>query len=457
MVKGNMTRNDWLRLASVVIVFCGSLALLYPFWPLKAVIPLGLDLQGGVRLVLQAKATEGMSADQKRDTLDKIVTILSNRVDQYGMANAEIKRLGTDRVLVNVPGTTNPEEARRLIGQTAMLEFRKVIEAGTTPNSDLVPTSAAQEVLRDREGIPYIVESEALLSGAALSDARVRVSQSVQQAGQMYIALSFSQDGAQQFVKALNQLKVDDRLAIVLDGIVYSAPRITDSIKQAAAQGWRQVQNETTITGRFTRDEATRIGIVLRAGALPVAVEPIEEVTVGPTLGSDSVRRGMITIVAGFAITLIYMTIYYRTMGLAADCALVLNMLIMFAALRLFHATLTLPGIAGIVLTIGMSVDANVVINERIKEQRRAGKAPLAAVKAGFAMSVSALVDANLTNLIVAVILLLVGTGPVKGFAITLGIGVVGSLYAAYVLCRLLQEKTPLGRHIPVRVSSPEN
>ena len=457
MSKSGMTRNDWLRFASVVIVFLGSLALLYPFWPLKSIVPLGLDLQGGVRLVLQAQGTEGMTAAEKVDTLDKVVTILSNRVDQYGMANAEIKRLGTDRVLVNIPGTANPEDARRLIGQTAMLEFLKVVTAGTSANSEVSPTSSAQEVLRDRDGIPYVVETEPLLTGAALSDARALTSQSVQQAGQMYIAMTFSQDGAQQFVDALSKLKVDDRLAIVLDGVVYSAPRITDSIKKAAAQGWRQVKDTTTITGRFTPQEARSISIVLRAGALPVAVQPIEENTVGPTLGSDSVRRGAITLVSGFAIVLAYMLVYYRTMGLAAASALILNMLIMFAALRLFHATLTLPGIAGIVLTIATSVDANVVINERIKEQRRLGKPPLVAVKAGFHMSVSALIDANATTMIAGLILLLVGTGPVKGFAITLGIGVMGSLFCAYVLCRLLQEKTWIGRHIPARVSSQEN
>jgi len=457
MVKSGMTRNDWLRLASVVVVFLGSLALLYPFWPLKSVVPLGLDLQGGVRLVLQAEGTDQMTASEKVDTLDKVVAILSNRVDQYGMANAEIKRLGTDRVLVNIPGTTNPDDARRLIGQTALLEFRKVITAGTSPNSDVSPSSSSQEVLRDRDGIPYVVDTTPLLTGAALSDAKALQASSGVQAGQWYISLTFSQDGAQQFVDALSKLKVNDRLAVVLDGVVYSAPAITDSIKQAAAQGWRQVKDSTTITGRFTSQEAREIAIVLRAGALPVAVQPIEESTVGPTLGSDSIRRGVITLVSGFLLVLFYMLFYYRTMGLAAASALVLNMLIMFAALRLFRATLTLPGIAGIVLTIATTIDANVVINERIKEQRRLGKTPLAAVKAGFHMSISSLVDANATTLIAALILLLVGSAPVKGFAIALGIGVVGSLFCAYVLCRLLQEKTLIGRHIPARVSSPQS
>jgi len=454
MAHSNMTRNDWIRLGSVLLILFGALAILYPFWPLNKVIPLGLDLQGGVRLVLQAQGTENMDAKERDDTINRIITILNNRVDQYGMANAEIKRLGTNRVLVNLPGTKDPREARQLIGQTAMLEFKKVIQAGTSPNEDLVPTSPDQEVLRDRNGIPYIVESTPLLTGAALADARVHTSQAIQTAGQLYIALTFNKEGAQQFVNALKRLKVDDRLAIVLDNVIYSAPRITESIKSAAAQGWRAVKDSTTIQGKFTKDEATRIAIVLRAGALPVAVKVVEENTVGPTLGSDSIRRGMISIVTGFILVILYMPIYYRLFGFVADIALLLNMIIVFAALALFHATLTLPGIAGIILTIGTTVDGNVIIFERIKEERRAGKSPLAAVRGGFEKSLSTIVDANVTTLLTALILLLVGTGPIKGFAITLGIGVVGSMYCALVVSRLLIEKAGFANYIPVRVTA---
>ncbi len=454
MAHSNMTRTDWIRLGSVLLVLFGALFLLYPFWPLKDVIPLGLDLQGGVRLVLEAQGTEKMDAAQRDDTINRIITILNNRVDQYGLANAEIKRLGTNRVLVNLPGTKNPQEARQLIGQTAMLEFKKVIQAGTSPNEDLVPTSPTQEVLKDRKGIPYIVESQPLLTGAALSDARVHTSQSIQNAGKLYISLTFNQKGAQQFVEALKKLKVGDRLAIVLDNVIYSAPRITESIKNAAAQGWRAVKDSTTIQGDFTRDEAKRIAIVLRAGALPVAVKVVEENTVGPTLGSDSIRRGMISIVTGFVLIILYMPIYYRMFGIVADIALLLNMLIVFASLVIFNATLTLPGIAGIILTIGTTVDGNVIIFERIKEERRAGKSPLAAVRSGFEKSLSTIVDANVTTLLTALILLLVGTGPIKGFAITLGIGVVGSMYCALVASRLLIEKAGFSQYIPARVMS---
>ncbi|HHR85432.1 MAG TPA: protein translocase subunit SecD [Candidatus Acetothermia bacterium] len=463
MAHSNMTRNDWLRFGTVLLVIVGSLALLYPFWPLKDVVPLGLDLQGGVRLVLEAQDVSGMTAAQKQDTLDRVITILNNRVDQYGMANAEIKRMGTDRILVNLPGTKDPSQARTLIGQTAMLEFHKVIQAGTSPNSDLIPSSSSQEVLYNRDHVPYIVETEPLLTGAALSDARVRTSQSMQNAGQLYIAMTFNEQGAKQFVDALRKLKGDDPntpqnegdlLAVVLDNVIYSAPRITQSIKDAAAKGWRNVQSTTTISGKFTKEEATRIAIVLRAGALPVAVKVVEENTVGPTLGNDSIRRGMMTIVIGFIIILLYMPVYYRMLGIVADAALVLNMLIVFGSLVIFHATLTLPGIAGIILTIGMTVDANVIIFERIKEERRTGKSPLASVRTGFEKSLSALLDANVTTILTALILLLVGTGPVKGFAITLGIGVAGSLYCALVASRLLLEKAGFAEHIPVKVAT---
>ncbi|MEA3355850.1 MAG: protein translocase subunit SecD [Candidatus Bipolaricaulota bacterium] len=451
MAHSSMTRRDWIRFGAVVLALVGSLYLIYPFWPLQDVVNLGLDLQGGVRMVLEAQQVEEMTSKQKQDTLDRIITILNNRVDQYGLANAEIKQMGTGRVLVNLPGTKDPQEARDLIGSTAILEFRKVIEAGTSPTAEVIPTSATQDILEDRDKIPYVVEGEPLLTGAALSDARVRVSQSMQAAGQLYIALTFNQDGAKRFVEALRKLRVDDRLAIVLDNMIYSAPRITQSIKDAAAQGWRSVQNSTTISGKFTKDEATRVAIVLRAGALPVAVQVAEENTVGPTLGSDSIQKGMMTIAIGFILVLFYMPIYYRLIGIVADVALLLNMMIVFAALVLFQATLTLPGIAGIILTIGMTVDANVIVFERLKEERRAGKSPLAAVRAGFDKSLSTLLDANVTTLLAALILLLIGTGPIKGFAITLGIGIVGSLFCTLVASRLLLERAGFSEYVPVR------
>jgi len=454
MAHQSMTRNDWLRFAVVAAVAIAALYLLYPFWPLKDVIPLGLDLQGGVRLVLEGEGVSELPSDDQRETIDRVITILANRIDQYGLANAEIRRFGRERILVNLPGTSDPEEARRLIGQTAMLEFRKVIEAGSGPLADLVPTGSGQILLRDREKVPYILEDRVLLTGAALSNAIVRTSQSLQTAGQLYIQLEFNQEGAEQFAQLMRQMQAGERLAIVLDNVVYSAPVIDESIRTAARQGWRAVKDSTTIQGRFSLEEAKILSIALRAGALPVAVRIVEEETVGPTLGDDSIRRGMMTILIGFVLILIYMLVFYRVLGTVAILALILNMLIVFGALVAFGAVLTLPGIAGIILTIGMTVDANVIIFERVKEERRTGKSPLAAVRAGFEKSLSTLLDANVTTLLTAIILLLLGTGPIKGFAITLAIGVVGSLFCALIASRLLLEKSGFSRFIPVPVPS---
>ena len=453
MSHHNMSRSDWLRIAAVLVVAVGALYLVYPFWPLQDVVPLGLDLQGGVRLVLEPEGIADMDSDTQTEVIDRIITIFNNRVDSYGLSNTEIRRFGGERILVSLPGATDPEEARRLIGQTAMLEFRRVIEAGESALDTLIPSSGSEELLLDRKDVPYIVEREVALTGAALTDANVRVSQQLTTMGTNYIQLVFNQEGAEQFAALMLDMAVGEGLAIVLDGTVYSAPVVGESVRDAAARGWREVRDSTTITGQFTADEAKLLAVVLRAGALPVAVTVVEESTVGPTLGSDSIRRGMMTIAIGFVLILVYMMLYYRVLGVVANLALLLNMLIVFGALVLFNAVLTLPGIAGIILTIGMTVDANVIIFERVKEERRTGKSPLAAVRAGFEKSLSTLLDANITTLLTAVILLLLGTGPIRGFAITLGIGVVGSLFCALIASRLLMEKAGFANFIPARAA----
>lgn len=447
-----MRRSDWIRFGAVLALLFASVGFLYPFWPFQNLIKLGLDLQGGVRLVLQAEGVAEMETDRRRDTVDRLVTIFSERVDQYGMVNAEIRPLGTDRIEVKIPKVQNPEEARQLLGRTALLEFRKVIDAATNPDNLAARRTLLQEILAGEGGKEYyLVEAEPLLTGDVLDNAVVRMSTDPRNPG-LFIALTFNRAGAERFVEALRRLQVNDRLAIILDNVVYSAPLITASIKQAAQQGgWRAIQDSTTISGRFTMEEAKLLAVVLRSGALPTQVQVIEEQTVGPTLGAEYVRRGMTALVLSFALILLYMLIYYRWMGLAANAALIMNLLLVFAALRAFGATLTLPGIAGLVLTVGMAVDANVIIFERIKEERRSGKAPRACVTAGFGKSLSAVLDANVTTIITAMILFLLGTGPVEGFAITLGLGVAASMFAALVLSRLLLETTGLGERIPVR------
>jgi len=452
MAHHHFTRSDWVRVGVVLAVAVAAVYFVFPFWPLDEVVQLGLDLQGGVRMILEPDGIGEMNEETKSAVLDQIIAILDNRVNQYGLASPEIRIFGGDRILVNLPGTTDPEDARRLIGQTAMLEFRRVIQAGENQLDELIPSSSSQELFRNREGIPFIVDREILLTGGALAGAKVQSTTSLQARGRYSILMEFTPEGAQRFAFIMGRMDVGELLAIILDGTVYSAPSISESIKSAAAQGWRNIVDSTTITGDFDEEEVKILAIALRAGALPVGISIAEETTVGPTLGADSIRRGMMTIAIGFVLILIYMFAFYRILGFVANLALVLNMLIVFAALNVFGAVLTLPGFAGIILTIGMTVDANVIIFERVKEERRTGKSPLAAVRAGFEKSLSTLFDANITTLITAFILLLLGTGPIRGFAVTLGIGVLGSLFCALVVSRLLIEKVGFASFIPVKV-----
>lgn len=460
MAHHHFTRSDWIRVGVVVAVIAAALYFVFPFWPLDKVVDLGLDLQGGVRMILEPTGTingveyDELSEEGKISALNQVISILDNRVDQYGVANPEIRIFGGDRILVNLPGTLDTESARSLIGQTAMLEFRRVLQVGEDALDELIPTSSSQEQYRDRDGIPYLVDSEILLTGAALSGAKVETQTTLQAAGRYQIRLEFSPEGAQAFANVINRMDTGELLAIILDGKVYSAPAIAQSIKDEAAKGWRNIVDSTTITGgNFTSESVRILAIALRAGALPINIEPVEETTIGPSLGADSIRRGMMTIIIGFVLILIYMFAFYRVLGVVSNVALILNMLIVFGALSAFGAVLTLPGIAGIILTIGMTVDANVIIFERVKEERRTGKSPLAAVRAGFEKSLSTLFDANITTLITALILLMLGTGPIRGFAVTLGIGVLGSLFCALIVSRLLMEKTGFSSFIPVKVS----
>jgi preprotein translocase subunit SecD len=436
--------NLWRFLLILAVVLAACLFLFFPALTGSAKrlvnINLGLDLLGGSQLTLEAQIPEGTSLQEANDILERIVTILNNRVDQYGMTNPVIRRAGTKRIVVELPGTRDISEARQLIGRTALLEFRKVLEAGKKGDI-LTPTSLNEEVLFDRDGNPYLVEREPMLTGAALSNAQVRT-RSTPAAGQgpLFISLEFNTEGARIFRDVINQLKAGDRLAIVLDNTIYSAPSVIENIKQAASTS--PTLKEAVIEGRFTAEEARLLAIVLRAGALPVDVEIVQESSIGPTLGEDSIRRGMMSMIIGFILVIIYMFLRYRWLGVVGNAALLLNMILVFGALAAFRATLTLDGFAGIILTIGMSVDGNVIIFERIKEELRAGKGIGPAVKAGFQKSYSAILDSNITTIATALVLLLMGTGPVKGFAITLVIGVAGSMFCAIFFSRFLLDTT---------------
>jgi preprotein translocase subunit SecD len=437
----------------LVIVIAGIVLITVPFRPVKDIVKLGLDLQGGVRLVLEGEGVAAMAADAQTETIGRMIEILGNRVDQYGLANAEIRRYGPDRILVNIPGATDPEEARRLIGQTAVLEFRRVVEVGVSSTDDLSPSSSSQELLYNKEGVPIVVDREVLLTGAALSNATVRTSSDVREAGKLQVGLTFSQEGAEQFASVVRELGTGQMLAIVLDDVVQSSPVLQDSIVAAAREGWRSLQNSTTISGgNMGANEAKRLAAVLRAGALPVSVRIAEETSVGPSLGSDSIRRGMMSMAIGFGLILIYMLILYRRLGLVAVIALLINMLMIVGSLIALRAVLTMAGIAGVVLTIGMAVDSNIIIFERIKEEKRAGKPSLAAVRAGYERSLPVIADTNAVTFVTALILLLVGSGPFVGFAITLALGIVATVYCALVPSRFLLERGGFWRFIPVRL-----
>lgn len=354
----------------------------------------------------------------RRFAIDQSLETIRNRVDQFGVAEPSIQRQGDHDIVVQLPGVQDPQRAKDLIGRTAVLEFRLVSESGGA-GTEKVP--AAEPVA----GAPreYILEKKVLMTGSAVADARVRPGTQLEGP---YVELVLSDRGAREF-EAITGENVGRNLAIVLDGKVFSAPVIREKIAGGRA----------SITGNFDIKEARDLAIVLRAGALPAPITIIEERTVGPSLGRDSIRQGIVSLLVGGALVVLFMAWYYRGAGVLADFALALNVLFMLAILAAFNATLTLPGIAGIVLTMGMAVDANVLINERIREELRAGKTPRAALEAGYDRAWDAIRDSNITTLISGIILFQFGTGPVRGFAVTLCIGILTTVFTAVFVTRI--------------------
>jgi preprotein translocase subunit SecD len=382
------------------------------------------------------------SADVARlrdEFVRQAVETIRNRVDQFGVAEPTITRQGDNRILVQLPGLQDPERAKALIGRTALLEF-KLVDDRTPADAPQLPEGSERlhqrrvdKDTKTEQRIPMVVQKRALLTGAELT--RAEVSADPNATGNWQVAIEFSPEGARRFGEVTEQ-NVGKQLAIILDGNVYSAPRINERIP-----GGRAV-----ITGQFTVEEARDLAIVLRAGALPAPVQILEERTVGPSLGADSIRQGMIAIAASAAIVFLFMLIYYRLSGLIADVALGLNLLILLAAMAAFGATLTLPGIAGIALTIGMAVDTNILIFERIREELRIGKTVRGAVEAGFSRAFRTIIDTHVTVLVTAAILYNFGTGPVKGFAVSLFVGLTASLFTAVFFTRLLFDLIYMGR-----------
>ena len=357
---------------------------------------------------------------------------IRNRIDQFGVTEPTIQRQGKDRILIQLPGVKDPERAKDLLITTAMLEFKLVnreasweeaLKGKVPPDSQIL----YEEVKNKETGTvidkrPWLLKKRTLLTGDRLVDARVSLD-----SAQPYVSLRFDSKGAKIF-KTVTAANVGEQLAIVLDNVVESAPVIKDAISGGRAQ----------ITGSFTMQEAKDLAIVLRAGALPAPIKFLEERTVGPSLGKDSIDKGLNSIKIGALLIVVFIIIYYKFSGIVANLALAFNIILIFGALAAFKATLTLPGIAGIVLVIGMAIDANVLIFERIREEVRSGKTTWASIDGGYSKALFTIIDANITTIIAAIVLFQFGTGPIKGFALTLMIGIAASLFTAIVVTRLI-------------------
>ena len=379
----------------------------------------------------------------KDSAINQALETIRNRIDQFGVAEPIVQRQGLKQIVVQLPGVRDPKRAKDLIKETAMLEF-KMLDEENQMKLDLparIPKDREAEVVKQAESklpegsqvlferaverdtgreyrIPYLVKKRVMLTGDVLSDARV----SIGQFNDPYVSITFDGKGGREFERITSE-NVKKRMAIVLDNTIYSAPVIQERIGGGRAQ----------ITGTFTTQEANDLAIVLRAGALPAPLKIIQDLTVGPSLGKDSIDKGIrSTLIAG-VVVVVFMIVYYRLSGAIADFALVLNLICLMGALSALSATLTLPGIAGIVLTIGMGVDSNVLIFERIREELRSGKGVRLAVDGGYEKAFWTIVDSHITTLITGVVLFLFGTGPIKGFAVTLCLGIAINLFTALV------------------------
>jgi protein-export membrane protein SecD len=362
------------------------------------------------------------------------IETIRRRVDAFGTTEPSIQREGRDRVLVQVPGISDVERLKTLIGKTGKLEFKlvdpsvnavQVAESKQVPPGDeLVYGNPPSNAPPGSPQIPYVLKSQVLVSGESLVDAQAAFDQ---RTGEPVVTFRFDAAGAKRFA-LVTQENVGLPFAIVLDNKVISAPVIREPILGGTGQ----------ISGSFTVAEANDLAVLLRSGALPAKLTVIEERTVGASLGADSIAAGKKAALMGLALVMIFMLLGYGLFGLFADLALLINIVLIFAVLSLLGATLTLPGIAGIVLTIGIAVDANVLINERIREEIRAGKSPFAAVDAGYSRALVTIVDSNVTTLIAVLVLFWLGSGPVRGFAVTLTIGVIASMFTAVTVTRLM-------------------
>jgi preprotein translocase subunit SecD len=376
--------------------------------------------------VIRLTVTEAGLTDRVRQAVNQSIEIVRRRVDELGTVEPSIQRQGIDRILVQVPGLDDPARLKQLLGRTAKLTFRFVdatmspqqaIESRPPPESEILMSS-------DRPPQPYLIERRVMVSGEDLIDAQPGFDQRTKEP---IVTFRFNNNGARRFAQATQQ-NVGRPFAIVLDNEVISAPVIREPILGGSGQ----------ISGNFTVQQANDLAILLRAGALPAPLTIIEERTVGPGLGQDSIRAGINAAYLGTLLVVVFMFATYGLFGLFANIAVAVNVLMILGILSLLQATLTLPGIAGIVLTVGIAVDSNVLIYERIREELRAGRSVIMALDSGFGQALRTILDSNITTFIAAAVLFFIGTGPVRGFAVTFGIGILTTLFTAFTLTRLM-------------------
>jgi len=370
-----------------------------------------------VNNVFELKYSKYGLIEIKKTSLNQALEIVRRRIDEVGTNEPNILSRGNDRILVELPGLDDPMRIKSLLGKTANLTFRFVVQ-----NDE--PSFGSEKLFSEDDLEELIVSKRIIISGENLVDANPRMDN---QSNETVVSFTLDRVGAKRFGKATTS-GIGKRLAIVLDGKVISAPVIRDAIVSGSGQ----------ISGNFTFQSATDLSLLLRSGALPAPLNIIEERTVGPDLGQDSIDAGIFALVIGFFLVIFFMLFKYKIFGLIANFALIINLFLLVGVLTLFEATLTLPGIAGIILTVGMAVDANVLIFERIKEEIKIEKNNIIAFDGGYNLSKTAIIDANITTLISAIILFLLGSGPVKGFSVTLGVGIFTTLFSVYFIARLL-------------------
>ena len=410
----------------------------------KRILNLGLDLRGGSSLLLELDVSKLSGKESLNEAMQRAIEIVRNRIDQYGVGEIPITRQGEKWISVQLPGIANPEQAEALIGKTAMLEFRIVkddaaaqeainklneLEEPFNPDGTLTEEAAKLvpegiTVMRDKQGFLVALTDTAAVTGADLEDARVTTGEY----GYPAVSFQFNGEGAKKFGN-LTGANLNKNLAIILDNTVQSAP----SIKA-------RITRDGQITGQFTMEEARQLAIVLRAGALPAPVTIIEKRTIGPSLGEDSIKSGIKASLVGFIFIVLFMSIYYRFSGIISSVALFLNLVFLLALMSYFSATLTLPGIAGIILSLAMAVDANVLILERMREEKDKGEPLPIIIKEGYEKAWSAIFDSNLTTWIASILLFQFGTGPVKGFALTLTLGLFVGVFTSVFVTRAIYE-----------------